>query len=198
MLDPNFDSTQEVAFTQLGDFPDWLYQAMLRLARKVLSIDGLHSEAIDAVHSVLCRAMERPEQAKWPLQFILAIKRECISRLRHNQVLKYKSISIDDLFYIGHEGWGADDGLPQTSDSMKSSDRLALTDSTFALGIHNRIALDEAMKSLPTRHAQVVLLYYKAGFTIEEIATLVKLKAAYIKLVLHEARNKLRTMLGGD
>jgi len=81
---------------------------------------------------------------------------------------------------------------------MKSSDRLALTDSTFALGIHNRIALDEAMKSLPTRHAQVVLLYYKAGFTIEEIATLVKLKAAYIKLVLHEARNKLRTMLGGD
>ena len=56
----------------------------------------------------------------------------------------------------------------------------------------------EAVKALPAKYKEVVILFYYEGYKTEEIAKLVKKPASTVRNLLRDARAKLRTALGGD
>lgn len=56
----------------------------------------------------------------------------------------------------------------------------------------------EAVKALPAKYKEVVILFYYEGYKTEEIAKLVKKPASTVRNLLRDARAKLKTALGGE
>ena len=56
----------------------------------------------------------------------------------------------------------------------------------------------QAVRALPPRQAQVLVLYYQAGYSVAEIAETLGLAHGTVKAQLHYARRKLAKSLGAD
>jgi RNA polymerase sigma-70 factor (ECF subfamily) len=50
----------------------------------------------------------------------------------------------------------------------------------------------ECIENLPNRYKEVVLLYYYFGYSIKEIAYILRLKESAVKMRLSRARNKMK------
>lgn len=62
----------------------------------------------------------------------------------------------------------------------------------------DRITVEGAIRALPSRQAEVIVLYYKLGYTINEIAEELDIRPGTVKSHLHTGRLKLAELLETD
>jgi RNA polymerase sigma-70 factor, ECF subfamily len=58
--------------------------------------------------------------------------------------------------------------------------------------------LDQALQDLPTDYREAVILHYREGLSMEDIATALQLSISGAKMRVHRGIKKLREMISGD
>jgi len=61
-----------------------------------------------------------------------------------------------------------------------------------------RITVEGAIRALPSRQGQIITLYYKFGYSIDEIATELDIRPGTVKSHLYSGRRKLAELLEAD
>jgi len=162
----------ETVHREEDGFADWARPsllAMTRLARRVAP----DAESEDVVQEALTRAW-----LKWPqydarrgtaTTWLLAITADQARAARRARVRRLRVVAVDAA---------APTSLAESPDLARDAD------------------LDAAIRRLPPRQRLAVDLYYFVGLPVEQTAAVMGCTAGTVKSTLHDARGRLRLLLG--
>ena len=145
------------------------------IAMNLLNNDA---DAEDAVQETFLRvitlldSISEPSSLKTKHLVVIIVKNISINMLRHRQV-HGKCISIDSL-NDEYEDWVAD---------------------TVIESIPEKLDLLNALKSLPDRYAEVLLLRYHEEYSYTDIAKIMGITEPYARKLVQRACDKLRTIM---
>ena len=83
---------------------------------------------------------------------------------------------------------------PRRFKSVELTDELTADEGNMPADIDLR----DALKSLPEKYRLPLILHYQDGFSIKEISDMLRLNESLVKSRLHQARTRLKRLLGGD
>lgn len=151
-------------------FGDWVaphLPAMMAVA--VLGVGT--SDAADVVQNALLRAWRR---------------RDTFDQERGTPRVWLMAVLFDQLRRYRVRGTGR--GMPAAFTSVTAVDGPEVS-------VGRRVDLDNAIRALPRRQRQVVVLYYLADLGIDEVARLLGIAPGSVKAQLSDARHRLRSAL---
>jgi RNA polymerase sigma-70 factor, ECF subfamily len=150
------------------------YQRMLY--RQALGLGLDHDTALDLVQDAFVRGWDRLADCRDPAAF-----RAWVSRILRNLCL--------DHFKNRRQQTVPLSALPEDADFPDPrSERDSLT----------RLEVGEAMETVPLLLREAFLLRHDAGYSYDEIATIVDATPAAVKMRVHRAREYLCTVLGAE
>lgn len=152
-----------------------VYSHMLRLTGSTMTAEDLTQEAFTLAYQKLHTFRRRRRFFPW--LYTIAVNR-CRDHLRRKGLRKTLFATIPDGFTVPD---------PAAGDCARQADCVAEV---------NRIS--DAMNRLPLAYSEPLLLYYREGLTIKEIATAMNLSTSAAKVRLHRGRDLLKRLLGVD
>lgn len=127
---------------------------------------GSSDDAMDAVHDVFLRFIDSDpvfsDTEHEKAWFIRSVINRCRDILRHKKVRNH--LSVDEIHYLADE-----DSQSQTLFQLR-----------FALA------------SIPEKYRVAVTLHYLEGFSVEEIASILKISVSAVKMRLSRGREALK------
>lgn len=161
-------------------FADWVRPSLLpmtRLARRLAP----DADPDDVVQDALVRAWQKWHQYDadrgTPTTWLLAIVADRARDARRERIRRLRV--VDDH-----------DAPPDTPAPDPSPD--------LAAGIAADLDLDRAIAALTERQQLAVHLHYFLGLTVDETGAVMDCAPGTVKSTLHDARARLRELLGGD
>ena len=141
-----------------------LYSDMLyRIAITQL---GGSDDAMDAVHDIFLRFIDSApvfsDSEHEKAWFIRAVINRCHDILRHKKVRNH--LSVDEIQHIAH-----DDSQAQA-----------------------QLQLRTALASIPEKYRIAVTLHYLEGFSVEEVASILRIGVSAVKMRLSRGREALK------
>lgn len=127
---------------------------------------GGSDEAMDAVHDVFLRFIDSDpafsDTEHEKAWFIRSVINRCHDILRHKKVRNH--LSVDEIHHLA-----ADDSQSETL-----------------------IQLRTALASIPEKYRVAVTLHYLEGFSVEEVASILKIGVSAVKMRLSRGREALK------
>lgn len=148
------------------------------LLRKLTFIMGSREVAEEAVQEAFVRALERWDTLR---------DRESLDRWLITVALRYAQ---------RHQKHAAV-GAVTTYDDELTQEIAAITHDPVAEAVEHRALVEElayALALLPPEKREILTLYYYDGWTLQEVARVLRIRPSTAKVRLHRARQLLRTV----
>jgi RNA polymerase sigma-70 factor (ECF subfamily) len=156
------------ALSSPDDFDAFFYALLPQVLRVAERMTGDHATAEDVAGEAFARAF-----ARWPKLKVLPHREAWVLRVASNVAI--------DLFRRRR--------LPMTTAGARSDP---------AEVVVLRASLVEALRSIPKRHREAVVLRYLADLSEAEVAVALGVRPGTVKSQLHRARRSLVDRLGAD
>lgn len=75
---------------------------------------------------------------------------------------------------------------------------LGLSQPSFANRVDLKVTLEDAVRELPTKQKEIIILKYMQQYTLTEIAVILDIPEGTVKTRLHKALEKLRSTMGRE